>query len=512
MKTKIGILGLVLTAILTVGLIPNSMGHGLGTETMPPVMIGGTEATLEVGSSTMLDTGIRQITIKLFETSSGDSIKNSTFEVELVKGEDSLFTNNFERDDGILIMNLVPSEKPNVEIINQETFASIFGLASDQFNVQGKVFENGGLYKFSVKIITIESFDNILSQPVEYNLGISIPETTYYKIDGGEFGMQEIGIRTYFDQINEFNYIVDKQEVQFSFPFDWEQETIDQSSVVHEEILIPKTFGALLVSDFSATLNGIELDTDTITIDDFNSDERIVHIVVSQSELQEIFDNNDFDVNEISIHVKPSELNLPLTGITENGQFKINLLSGFSNISPNSTALLEFEILDVFLKDKPMQVSYELKILHQNNEIFSKSGTSSGVKSDPEKLEFFVPTDISGVIELQFEGLGDSDYARLGFPVAIQSSLSTIPDWVKNTAGWWANGEIPDSAFVNGIQYLIKEGIIVIPETEQGSSTSTLIPDWVKNTAGWWANGEIPDSAFVNGIQYLIKEGIIVLS
>ena len=84
MNTKIGILGLVLTAILTVGLIPNSMGHGLGTETMPPVMIGGTEATLEVGSSTMLDTGIRQITIKLFETSSGDSIKNSTFEVELV--------------------------------------------------------------------------------------------------------------------------------------------------------------------------------------------------------------------------------------------------------------------------------------------------------------------------------------------------------------------------------------------------------------------------------------------
>ena len=126
MNTKIGILGLVLTAILTVGLIPNSMGHGLGTETMPPVMIGGTEATLEVGSSTMLDTGIRQITIKLFETSSGDSIKNSTFEVELVKGDDSLFINNFERDDGSLIMNLVPSEKPNVEIINHETFASIF--------------------------------------------------------------------------------------------------------------------------------------------------------------------------------------------------------------------------------------------------------------------------------------------------------------------------------------------------------------------------------------------------
>ena len=23
-----------------------------------------------------------------------------------------------------------------------------------------------------------------------------------------------------------------------------------------------------------------------------------------------------------------------------------------------------------------------------------------------------------------------------------------IPDWVKNNAGWWAEGQIPDSAFV----------------------------------------------------------------
>ena len=37
-----------------------------------------------------------------------------------------------------------------------------------------------------------------------------------------------------------------------------------------------------------------------------------------------------------------------------------------------------------------------------------------------------------------------------------------IPEWVKNTAGWWANDEIPDSAYVNAIQYLMKEGIITV--------------------------------------------------
>ena len=87
-----------------------------------------------------------------------------------------------------------------------------------------------------------------------------------------------------------------------------------------------------------------------------------------------------------------------------------------------------------------------------------------------------------------------------------------VPEWVKNTAGWWAEDQIDDSAFVQGIQYLIKEGIIIIPPTEASESTgSQVVPAWIKNNAGWWAADQIDDSAFVQGIQYLIQEGIIVV-
>ena len=37
------------------------------------------------------------------------------------------------------------------------------------------------------------------------------------------------------------------------------------------------------------------------------------------------------------------------------------------------------------------------------------------------------------------------------------------------------------------------------------------IPLWVKNTAGWWADGKIEDSEFLAGIQFLIKNKIIKL-
>ena len=89
---------------------------------------------------------------------------------------------------------------------------------------------------------------------------------------------------------------------------------------------------------------------------------------------------------------------------------------------------------------------------------------------------------------------------------------STVPDWVKNTAGWWASEQIPDSAFQQGIQYLIKEGIMIVEiPTEIDSESAEEVPGWVKNTVGWWAEDKIHDTTFVSGIQYLIGKGIIVV-
>ena len=84
-----------------------------------------------------------------------------------------------------------------------------------------------------------------------------------------------------------------------------------------------------------------------------------------------------------------------------------------------------------------------------------------------------------------------------------------IPEWVKMNAGWWANDEIDDNSFVQGIQFLIKEGVIDIPPTTRGDGSNSEIPEWVKMNAGWWANDEIDDNSFVQGIQFLIKEGVM---
>ncbi len=103
---------------------------------------------------------------------------------------------------------------------------------------------------------------------------------------------------------------------------------------------------------------------------------------------------------------------------------------------------------------------------------------------------------------------GDESSVPVTTPV-IETSTE-IPSWIKNNAGWWAEGAIDDGSFVQGIQFLIKEGIVQIPPTSQGTSAgSNEIPSWIKNNAGWWAEGAIDDGSFVQGIQFLIKEGIM---
>jgi len=85
----------------------------------------------------------------------------------------------------------------------------------------------------------------------------------------------------------------------------------------------------------------------------------------------------------------------------------------------------------------------------------------------------------------------------------------TIPTWVKNTASWWSDDKIPDSSFIETIEFLIKDEIITVDIPDLDSEVVNEIPTWVKNTAGWWSEDEIHDITFVASIKYLISQGII---
>jgi len=57
---------------------------------------------------------------------------------------------------------------------------------------------------------------------------------------------------------------------------------------------------------------------------------------------------------------------------------------------------------------------------------------------------------------------------------ANQASAESVPEWVKNNALWYGQGDISESEFLNAIKFLVDNGIIVLDTT---SVVSEMIKD-----------------------------------
>ena len=505
----------VLGIILSMGMT-NVFGHGLGSEIMLPVMLDSKFVTLEISSNQIPNTETREISFNLFDLDSGITMKDVTYFIIAKKGNGQLFEGTFQRDDGILLMHFIPTESNQVHLDEQDVdiLGSLFG-PNEIINIKSSAFHSGGLYTFKVIITTAGSYSNIISPAIDYDVGISFPDRTYHDVNDVNFGKQKLGVISYYDRVNDdFNYDPVMRKFSYSVPFDWSKKNIEQISVMHQELIIPKTFGDLMVKSFSANINGLSIGDSVITIDDFSDENRIIHLVLSQNELLQLSEKLQNQSNKIEFAVMPTKKNLPLSTITENGQFRINLSWEPQNIQSGSKTKFLFDIMDIFLLDRPVSVSYDLSIIHDGKKIFQKSGISTDLKTEHNTVEFIIPDNATGQIMVWFKNLSGNEFANAFLPVVVNRTNSdeiSIPIWIRNNAGWWATNEIDDSSFLQGIQYLIKERIMIIPSIEKSSDTESdqVVPVWVKNNAGWWADGQIDDDSFVSGIQYLIKIGII---
>jgi len=102
---------------------------------------------------------------------------------------------------------------------------------------------------------------------------------------------------------------------------------------------------------------------------------------------------------------------------------------------------------------------------------------------------------------------GNSD--RKSFLITVNSPDVIIPSWIKDVAGFWCGDEIDNASFIEAIQYLINNDVIIVPTTVSSGSGVQEIPNWIKSNACWWSQGLITNSDFASGLQYLIGQGII---
>jgi len=159
--------------------------------------------------------------------------------------------------------------------------------------------------------------------------------------------------------------------------------------------------------------------------------------------------------------------------------------------------------------------------------------------------------------EPEYKAWFDKNYPDYTIHEAVglpEPAKEKVPIWVKNNAAWWSEGNIEDDTFVSGIQYLMKEKIVDIPDLpeqvsekarpsfvddtkdpqsyvdrynnepeykawfdenypdytiEEAVGVTAPIPAWIKNAASWWSEGKISEDEFIKGIEYLVEKRIL---
>jgi hypothetical protein len=210
------------------------------------------------------------------------------------------------------------------------------------------------------------------------------------------------------------------------------------------------------------------------------------------------------------------------TGITDLDESKQNILLNFDFVNPNKS-IQEHIDYKITVSKNGVDVFGPTRLTHSATgsvsiPIMITEGQSHDVVIEVYEI-MFQPISVETMsfsIMTGSENIQSQFTSKNGFKInlAIDRDPSpdpkVIPEWIKNNAGWWANGLIDDDSFVQGIQYLIKEKIINIPKIPYPSSwMDNSVPSWVKNNASWWADDLIPEDDFIKGIKYLVEKGVV---
>ncbi|MBS1267346.1 MAG: hypothetical protein MAG458_00045 [Nitrosopumilus sp.] len=564
---------MIIVAISVVPLlVPNAFGHGLGGDQAEPISFGDMEVTVRTQISpsdiTVGDVDSANMQIRFFDTITDENLDKVTYRIEVWQSGELLARNLFYDDDGRLDVKLKPQPGCNEANLHECTtyggsehvsapgalFVQGAACTDDNLDIcarpsiTGPIFVKGGLYKITVDIEAATSPRTVLATLLSYDTFVSVAQEQDFFIQTANAEVPVV-VKTYYDDIDNFQFDQSDNSIAFDMPFDWSPDYVDLVQVVHEEIRVPKTFAPYAEGkQFKGYVNGVEIDQRALLNDPYSYDDtNIVHFLITKNDLQKInetlgsenYDNKKMDlklvpqskvsksstefylVDTVNYEQVPTTVNISWDtnyGAGDDVPFDIaffdenqNLindirysisfidnesnqeLARFSGDDPQNLGIVAIEGIDVQKIHIPSQGQYRIDVLVYG----------TGLDYNPKYSGIG-----SGLIEI-----GSSLVKNTPVTAPVESTPAEIPAWIKNNAGWWADGSIDDASFIQGIQFLIKEGVMEIPPTVQGSgSGSAEIPAWIKNNAGWWADGSIDDASFIQGIQFLIKEGIMSIS
>ena len=469
--------------------IPSAVyGDGLTMENLPPASVGDRDASLFIKISPPILTkdtaGDKFLELRLFDAKTGETIQHTSFFVTVDKEGKLLMRDLFHTHSGTLTIKIQSEDLDVNDVIvygDEEPFQGGWTSVNDKITVKAPILLDAGLYHFEIEIFGIDN-DRIIFEPSKaprFDSWLSVGDIFNQVVSTGGKSY-DLSVTSYYDKINNFNYDQTKKSVSFSMPFNWDTSRLEKQNIfVHEEIHFPTLFKEFSqAGTYKATVNGFPITGRMLIADPYSMDDTLIlHFLLSKENVLAI-------AKTLKPGTKTMEFSLsPDNGLmTEKNSFDIKFDSGaFARVQYDSKLIpgekIPFEIT-FFDKDSKL-----LKWTTYGYRIEDSSGTTiyESKNTNPNSPGILLTEGIDKP-EFNFKSVGKykmtlaifthgldnlqtfSGIASTSFDIGSGTGSNQIPSWIKNNAGWWADGSIDDNSFVQGIQYLIKEGIMKIEQ------------------------------------------------
>ena len=128
---------------------------------------------------------------------------------------------------------------------------------------------------------------------LSYDTFVSIAQEQNFLIQTANAEEIPVIVKTYYDEVDNFEFDTSDNSIYFDMPFDWSPEYVDLVQVVHEEVRVPKDFTPYAEGkQFKGYVNGIEIDQRALLNDPYSyEDTNIVHFLITNKELKKISDS-----------------------------------------------------------------------------------------------------------------------------------------------------------------------------------------------------------------------------
>jgi hypothetical protein len=290
--------GILIASTLTLGfsfeMVNNAYGDGLFMEQLSASLGDRTADLLIKMSPPVVTTQTIQdqsqkpvIQFKLFDAKTNQTFKEVTYFITIEKDGKTLLSDWFFNPEGDLLLQMQPRNQSHISVYGEldPILNAYSSRGSTPVVAAGPIFLEGGLYHFTVRIVTVDFSRTIIpddQQPV-FDGWLSVGAAKDANLDvNGE--VTPIKVLSYYDEIGNITYDQSKNSINFTMPFNYNLDRLNDPKnnvYIHQEVEIPRPSPLSASGGYLGYTNHKDV-SNVLMVDGSNKTKDVVHFMMTK--------------------------------------------------------------------------------------------------------------------------------------------------------------------------------------------------------------------------------------